>query len=161
MIGLLTWLIYSYPKVNLNELFVCGLISSIIDIDHFISAGSISLHAAINLSSRPFLHNSLTLLILNFVLFCYFLWFDVEKIKWSLIFFIAWFTHHVRDANRHGLWFGSLYTTRPIVKEWYWAIILMMPLLFKLLDNYSIINFIINQFYHRINDNSKNLTHVV
>ena len=49
----------------------------------------------------------------------------------SSMFFVAWFTHHVRDANRRGLWFGPLFTTPPIKRTLYLGIILILPLFLR------------------------------
>ena len=132
LVGVLTWLVIAYPKVDLSELIAAGVLASIIDIDHFISAKSIKLTDAISLPNRPFLHNSLTLFILNIFLFLIFQFINSDKrYKWSILIFIAWFSHHIRDANRRGLWLGSFYTTKPIKDEWYLMIILLMPLFIR------------------------------
>lgn len=130
-VGVLSWCIISYPKLVLNEILVVGFLSSIIDIDHFISARSMSLHDAISLANRPFLHNSLTLCVLNLILFTCLYLFDPTKLNWALMFFTAWFSHHIRDANRRGMWFGSVYTSPAIPDAWYLSIITLTPLLLR------------------------------
>uniref|UniRef100_A0A182WAN6 Transmembrane protein 267 n=1 Tax=Anopheles minimus TaxID=112268 RepID=A0A182WAN6_9DIPT len=86
-------------------LFVATIVSSLIDLDHFIVAKSLSLRDATHLDRRPFLHNSaicLVALILVILTKC------VGSIKWSLfavMMFIGFTTHHLRDATRRGIWF--------------------------------------------------------
>lgn len=54
-----------------------------------------------------------------------------EARKLSAMFFTAWFTHHVRDANRRGMWFGILFTTRPLSRGFYLGTTLVVPLLMR------------------------------
>ncbi len=87
------------------------------DIDHFIEVRSLSLHRALHEQprGRPFLHNSLLLLIINVTLFAleHFFW-RSEQISYSLVFFLGWSTHHLRDAQRRGLTLLPLGETPPI-----------------------------------------------
>jgi hypothetical protein len=128
LVGVVSWFIITYPKSNLYELALCGFLASIIDLDHFISAKSLNLIDAISLSSRPFLHNSLTLLVANCLLLAFVLYCAPERHSLCFLLFVAWFTHHVRDANRRGLWFGPVYTTKPLSDWVYLSIILILPL---------------------------------
>ncbi|CAF1067674.1 unnamed protein product, partial [Brachionus calyciflorus] len=116
-------------------------------LDHFIAARSFKLQAATSLEKRPFLHNSLFLIISNTILVF------IDK-KFSLLFFVSWFSHHIRDANRRGLWLGSLYTTSPINDGLYLTFILLTPLLLRYFyssnfiknNNESILRFLINSY---------------
>ena len=63
VIACLVWLTASSTSdrkalltVALYETIVCGLFGCLIDVDHFLSAKSFSLHAATHLSHRPFGH---------------------------------------------------------------------------------------------------------
>ena len=49
----------------------------------------------------------------------------------SSMLFVAWFTHHIRDANRRGMWFGFLFTTRSLSRTIYLGTILILPLLLR------------------------------
>lgn len=123
-IGFLSWFVVIYPNIDVNQLIISGLISSFIDVDHFISARSFKLQDVTSLSQRPFLHNSLLLIGLNVsVIF-------LHK-KFSVLFFVSWFSHHIRDGNRRGLWFGPLYTTQPMNDSLYYITILITPLLIR------------------------------
>lgn len=132
LVGLISWFIIVYPKVSTGELLAVGFFSSIIDIDHFISAKSFSLIDAISLPTRPFLHNTITLVCINCAIWGLLAVFAPARLDWSLIFFISWFSHHVRDANRRGLWLGRVYSTEPIKDHWYLAIIILLPLFIRL-----------------------------
>ena len=151
LIGMLSWFIASYPsRVDLNEMLASGFLASIIDLDHFVSAKSIRLVDAVSLSNRPFMHNSLSLLLANSVAFLAAFYAAPNRVRVCWLVFVAWFSHHVRDANRRGLWFGFLGSTRPLSDAFYMGIVLALPLLvrFVLVDsgvggslrNYSLLN---------------------
>lgn len=140
LVGVLSWCIIAFPKLKFYEVLAVGFFSSIIDIDHFISAKSFQLVDAISLENRPFLHNSLTLLLINLAIFFYVLIFNPTSMDWALIFFISWFSHHIRDANRRGIWFGPIYTSSPISDKSYLLIIMLLPLLLRYLKSLDILN---------------------
>ncbi|KAI0215142.1 hypothetical protein LSAT2_032814 [Lamellibrachia satsuma] len=61
VIAALSWLLvtdFQMNMKNLTEVMSCGVFGMVIDVDHFIAAGSLSLSAATSLSKRPFFHNS-------------------------------------------------------------------------------------------------------
>lgn len=100
LIGLVSWAIVTWPKLDLYDLIICTCMASFIDLDHFISAKSMHLNKAISLDKRPFLHNSLTLTFVNLVFFTILHNYNQKKTYLSVLMFVAWFSHHVRDANR-------------------------------------------------------------
>jgi hypothetical protein len=110
--------------------FIAG---SFVDIDHFIEVGSLSLHRALNDQprNRPFLHNSLLLLFITLIIFIleHFL-LRYQHISYSLIFFLGWSSHHLRDAQRRGLTFLPLGETPPI--EYYLPIMCFVLVTMKL-----------------------------
>ena len=134
LIGVLSYLVFSIPNISISNLFLCGFISSIIDIDHFISAKSLSLTDAVSLTKRPFLHNTTTLFIINLLLLFYFIIYKPKLRYISILIFLSWFSHHLRDANRHGLWFGNEIHTEPIKDELYVVIICLLPLILRFLN---------------------------
>ncbi|XP_052861944.1 transmembrane protein 267 [Anopheles cruzii] len=86
-------------------LLEAALVSSLIDLDHFVEARSFRLQDATNLDRRPFLHNSAICFLPVMLLF-------VGKRTTNGVFtlaiaivLIAFSTHHVRDATRRGIWF--------------------------------------------------------
>lgn len=154
IIGCTSWLVVVYPNLN-KDLAVSAFISSIIDIDHFISARSFRVQDAVSLSQRPFLHNSLLMIAINFGL-----WFVDKKV--SVLFFISWFSHHIRDANRRGIWFGPIYSTPPLNDGLYHSIILVTPLLVRYIYHSSYLqndqNYI--KFLKNYSNNNTNLEQI-
>ena len=55
LIALFSW--YYIEKCLKNSIF-CAMVAMLVDLDHFIEAKSFQLHQALNLTSRPFMHNS-------------------------------------------------------------------------------------------------------
>lgn len=130
------WLIIAHPIIEhaLVELTLVGLLASLIDLDHFVEAKSFRLVEACNLTRRPFLHDSFSLLVLNILLFvlanC--VWNShYHACRCALIFFTAWFTHHIRDAYRRGIWFGNLFRTPPIPYGVCFNIVVCSPVMIR------------------------------
>ncbi|CAF1143032.1 unnamed protein product [Adineta ricciae] len=83
--------------------FIAG---SFVDVDHFIEVRSFLLHRALydQPRGRPFLHNSLLLLIVTFIVgVCEYLFWKPHRLYYSIVFLLGWSTHHLRDAQRRGL----------------------------------------------------------
>ncbi len=118
-IALMSWFIIRIPKVPVKELLLSAFIGSIIDIDHFLSAKSFSFDSALSLHSRPFMHNTFTLLIITLGISVIIMRYAYKYRYMIALVFISWFSHHLRDANRHGLWFGYDYKTPPLSSELY------------------------------------------
>jgi hypothetical protein len=135
LIGLLSYLIFSIPNISLLNLFLSAFISSFIDIDHFISAKSFKLDDAVSLPNRPFMHNTAILLTINLIISLYFIIYKPKLHYISIIIFISWFSHHIRDSNRHGLWFGYDISTPPIKDYQYILLTCLIPLLFRFLNH--------------------------
>lgn len=124
---------------------ICMIISSAIDLDHFIAAKSFRLSDATNLSSRPFLHNSLIpLIIIIALLICHFTSQNDYVIMILTVLTIAFSTHHIRDANRRGLLFAPFFQTPPIPYLVYIGLSVLIPFVCKI--------FIVTEFkYSRLN----------
>lgn len=96
----------------------CAGVACLLDLDHFIAARSVRLHAAMRLSQRPFGHSVLFVAAL-----CTLLYIVRPARQWALIVAVALGTHQLRDAIRRGLWlwpFGSTY------KLPYWGYLALM-----------------------------------
>lgn len=50
----------------------------------------------------------------------------------SMIFTVAWLSHHVRDAVRRGLWFYPYGSTPPLQQGVYMGIVTILPLVMRL-----------------------------
>ncbi|XP_070592483.1 transmembrane protein 267 [Erythrolamprus reginae] len=131
IIGLWSWAIVIglKKKSDFTEVILAGFLSSVIDMDHFILAGSLSLKAALSLPQRPFLHCSTVIpvvcLVLKFIM-------HLLKLKDSWCFlpwmmFISWTSHHVRDGIRHGLWICPFGKTVPLPYWLYVAVTATLP----------------------------------
>ena len=81
---------------NASELLSALMIGSLLDADHFIAAGSLSLKAATSLHSRPFGHNLFFIFTVSTIIF-----FLLPR-RLSLLFFTSTFSHLIRDALRRG-----------------------------------------------------------
>lgn len=112
------------------ESALCGLLSCLLDFDHFIEAGSLDLAAATSLAHRPFLHCS-TILIFAFVIML--LVSLVCRIgclhTFSFLCFTAWSTHHMRDGLRRGIWFCPWTVTTKLHYDMYVVVLLLLPIL--------------------------------
>lgn len=111
------------------ESLICGLLGMVIDSDHFIAARSLSLQAALSLRSRPFLHSTTLTLALCVLLFLTGHTLNKGWIKLlSVMCFLAWTSHHVRDGSRRGLWFPPIGSTPAIPYSIYVTLTCLMPL---------------------------------
>uniref|UniRef100_A0A2M4BZQ0 Transmembrane protein 267 n=1 Tax=Anopheles marajoara TaxID=58244 RepID=A0A2M4BZQ0_9DIPT len=99
-------------------LLEAAIVSSFIDLDHFIEAKSIRLQDATNLDRRPFLHNS-AICVLIFILVIVLQRMDSNGLLSiaSAMALGAFSTHHTRDATRRGIWFKVPYleTSTPAI----------------------------------------------
>ncbi|XP_006873175.1 PREDICTED: transmembrane protein C5orf28-like [Chrysochloris asiatica] len=107
VIGMWSWAtVTGVKKTNVGEIILAGFLASVIDIDHFFLAGSLSLKAALTLPRRLFLHRSalipIVVLTLKFTMYLIKLKDSWCFLPWML--FISWTSHHIRDGVRHGLW---------------------------------------------------------
>ncbi|XP_041460403.1 transmembrane protein 267-like [Lytechinus variegatus] len=115
LVGLLSWAIVINPTLLpfgallenefLWEIILCGILSSLVDLDHFAAAGTLNLQKTLSLQSRPPLHAATLIPV-----FCVLLLLVVRLLKLPrlhhlpLILFVAWFSHLTRDATRRGFW---------------------------------------------------------
>lgn len=109
---------------HIREIILSFIAGSLLDLDHFVAAGSPSVFAATHLRERPFGHNIVFVLFLSFGIF-----FFVSK-RLSLLFFSASFNHLSRDALRRGFslcpWL--LTHTDSIPYAFYLGILVLLPL---------------------------------
>ncbi|XP_006898666.1 PREDICTED: transmembrane protein C5orf28 homolog [Elephantulus edwardii] len=131
VIGMWSWavVIGVRKKNDLGEIMLAGFLASVIDIDHFFLAGSLSLKAALALPRRPPLHCSTVIpavaLALRVVMHLFRIKDSWCVLPWML--FISWTSHHVRDGIRHGLWLCPFGKTSPLPFWLYVAITSSLP----------------------------------
>lgn len=91
------------------------------------------LQDALNLPKRPFAHNTTLIPVIVAALFAVVylvpsLWENRFARLFPLMFFIATFSHHLRDADRRGLWLGPFFSTPAIPYKLYTFFIAVLPL---------------------------------
>jgi hypothetical protein len=106
----------------LVECAMACMFGSLVDIDHFVSARSLSLFHATHLSSRPFGHAVLFVVAIFAVLRYLIQWNDI-----SMIYLIASISHLVRDSSRRGLWMWPFPHTPPIPYSLHLLLLLALP----------------------------------
>ncbi|XP_017780185.1 PREDICTED: transmembrane protein C5orf28 homolog [Nicrophorus vespilloides] len=134
IIGALSWYTVCSQYKNrsststLCEVLMCTFASSVVDIDHFLAAGSLSLSAATNLENRPIFHCSTIPIVSTIVGLCISKYFNLPVFEKAVfIFFTALATHHTRDANRRGYWVPPFGSTKPLPYTLYIIITLAIP----------------------------------
>ncbi|XP_058788555.1 transmembrane protein 267 [Phymastichus coffea] len=134
-VGGLTWTLVlllskKYVVNNMSSVVICFFMSSFIDIDHFISAGSWDINDATHLNHRPFLHCStipVTLWIIMNLISNTLNMPNLITYAWMML--VSFMSHHVRDGNRRGLWFWPFGSTQPIPYYLYLSICMAIPYL--------------------------------
>lgn len=83
---------------------------------------------ATHIHYRPFFHNT------SLPIALWILMFLISKLTnapnliiYAWMMFVSFISHHVRDANRRGLWFWPFGSTQPIPYFWYLAICMALP----------------------------------
>lgn len=85
-------------KKFLARLSLAGLVAVLIDLDHFVAAGSFSLHAATHLGYRPITHSLMFALVSAI-----FVWRITRDPRDGCLWFIALASHLLRDASTGGI----------------------------------------------------------
>ena len=83
----------SSPRNTVFRFVLVGLLSAMIDLDHFVAAKSLSLYDAINLLYRPATHSLLFALICAFTA-----WWITRNPRHCVIIFLALASHLLRDG---------------------------------------------------------------
>ena len=132
-VAFFSWLIIEKSLINAS---ICTFMAMLVDVDHFIQAGSWRLEDAISLNQRPFLHNStlplsiyLIIILINLTVMG-----NCAEIKTGAnIAFVAFFTHHLRDASRRGLWFEPWVQSLPVAYPMYIFSIILLCIAIKII----------------------------
>ncbi|XP_015183827.1 PREDICTED: transmembrane protein C5orf28 [Polistes dominula] len=145
IVGGLVWiLILVLFKKSLAQ-HLCSIIfsfilSSFIDIDHFLTARSWKLSDAITLNKRPFLHCTTIPILLWVILILNSIIFNCPKLNESAwIISASFLSHHIRDGTRRGLWFCPFGSTQPIPYYIYISISMALPYILYWLMQFSIL----------------------
>jgi hypothetical protein len=84
----------SYWSHTALQALAAAVLGCLLDADHFIAAGSLSLHGATHLSSRPFGHAVLFTVVVAGVLFCM-----TRSVRGVSLLVSSWFAHLLRDSG--------------------------------------------------------------
>ncbi|KAL0275385.1 UNVERIFIED_CONTAM: hypothetical protein PYX00_003244 [Menopon gallinae] len=120
IVGVFVWLSVILGRspigpTNYIEIVTCGLISSFIDLDHFMAARSFNLKDAVNLSHRPMFHcTSGAMAVSGGMLMIAYLLHISWLYRFACIVIAAFLSHHIRDSTRRGLWIWPFGVTKPI-----------------------------------------------
>ena len=115
-------------RLMMMEACVTGILSSAVDVDHFIEASSWRLSDATSLHHRPFFHCSTLMMIMIIIMLAVSLIFRIGSLHTlSFMCATAWTTHHLRDALRRGLWFCPFGSTSRLQYDLYLVILLILP----------------------------------
>ncbi|XP_037080971.1 transmembrane protein 267-like, partial [Pollicipes pollicipes] len=111
VVALLSWAAVSWPAVSWRLAAAAGIVGAGIDLDHVLMAGSLDIHDVVNLPTRPPLHATTPWLMLAAPLAA------GARTSWrtaAALLLTAALSHHVRDAERRGLWLWPLGSTPPL-----------------------------------------------
>ena len=95
--GFLVTFTLSRPRTI--EILSSLIIGSLVDSDHFVSAGSLSLFSATHLQSRPYGHCLLFTVVSSILVFNI-----SRRLRFGMLVFTSQFVHLLRDSVRRGLW---------------------------------------------------------
>ncbi|KAE8898317.1 hypothetical protein PF005_g3220 [Phytophthora fragariae] len=99
----------------LKKCFFNGITASLLDVDHFIAAGALTLAGATHLNGRPFGHAVTFIIVVALLVSRCSRRVQARKRRYRVCFIVvAWFSHQLRDGMRLGLWFWPLGSTPPV-----------------------------------------------
>ena len=128
-IGLFSWLII---EKSLLHGIICMALAMSVDADRFIEVGSLDLDKALNLDHRPFLHNSTIPVIFYLIsIIISYLWKNYNFRLFTSLIFMAFITHHLRDASRRGLWFYPWIHSLPLPYPTYIIVTILLSFIVK------------------------------
>jgi len=97
-----------------------------------------SLQHALSLSSRPMFHASTLIPMIAASIYIVSLYLKDPRLKvLTLMFLVAWTSHHIRDSTRRGLWFPPFGSTRALPTTTYMLLTMLIPVLFKAVLYYT------------------------
>lgn len=133
IIAFFSWCIVCeiHIRKHLIDGVLCGIIACAIDLDHFIAAKSFKLKDALQLKNRPFLHTTTVVFIVVPMLQVWLAQNNCFLRSLPYLFTVGVSSHHLRDGNRHGLWFWPLGSTPPLPYWIYICCIVALPFIVK------------------------------
>ncbi|KAK2151585.1 hypothetical protein LSH36_358g02091 [Paralvinella palmiformis] len=154
-IAFLSWAVVSnalHESPAFVSALLCGILAMVLDGDHFYEARSFQLEKALSLQHRPFMHSTSTVIVISLnvwvlVKFMRSYWnvSCLDYLPWMCL--IAWISHHLRDANRRGMWFMPLGSTPPLPQWMYISLILLFVWLVTVVLYYRSSTSVVNVTY--------------
>ncbi|RVE47646.1 hypothetical protein evm_007743 [Chilo suppressalis] len=133
-IGCLSALIFFNHDLNMTRhaclynVTFCTLLSSLIDIDHFMVARSLHFKDLFGLKQRGIFHCTTLWLVITATSFLYsYLCSKNNILVATFMLFIAFTSHHLRDANRRGFWLYPLGHTAAVPTYMYIILTMFLP----------------------------------
>ncbi|TMW61293.1 hypothetical protein Poli38472_013756 [Pythium oligandrum] len=104
-------------RAFLTSCLLAGVTAALLDLDHFIAAGSFSIDGATHLKGRPFGHAVTFILAVVLLVWAYSC--HKRANKWTIVHRVSFvvttlLSHQLRDGMRLGLWFWPIGSTPPI-----------------------------------------------
>ncbi|XP_033100889.1 transmembrane protein 267-like [Anneissia japonica] len=138
IIGSWTWAVVLGGNLNstknLRQIILAGILASCMDVDHFLAARSIHLKDATSLQQRPLFHMTTlipVIAIISEIIICAS---GLHRLHYfPYLFTLSWFSHHIRDATRRGLWLWPFGSTPPVPYGMYIGLTLVLPFLIAIL----------------------------
>merc|ERR1711894_464761 len=146
LLAFLSWLVLVVVYRRKDIIFfgaVSFVLGSLMDIDHFLEAGSLKLERALSLPRRPIFHNTPLTFLLSILLYTAVKVISNDQklaVLSSLCLFNAWITHQLRDALRRGLWMYPVMANREPLSMFCYLSYLLVLFLFEL--------FVLEMFYY-------------
>ncbi|KAG6463782.1 transmembrane protein 267 [Manduca sexta] len=112
----------------ITYIIFCTVVSSLIDIDHVIAAWSLQWKDITNAKQRGIFHATTFWLIVVLILTLYGYVIKKQSLyTLSAILLVSALSHHLRDANRRGIWMPPLGSTPPLNKLIYITLLGICP----------------------------------
>ncbi|XP_053622876.1 transmembrane protein 267 [Plodia interpunctella] len=142
-LGCLSSILFLSQELSFNNttclfnICFCTMLSSLIDIDHIFATRSIYWKDITNNRTRGILHCTTFLFTITSLLLIYsyiYKKINIYMLTWMII--LAYTSHHVRDANRRGLWMYPYGHTPPLSKYVYIFLVASLPNIFSVINVY-------------------------
>ncbi|XP_013196398.2 transmembrane protein 267 [Amyelois transitella] len=142
-LGCLSSILFLSQEISFNNtacifhIGFCTLLSSFIDVDHVFVAKSIYWKDLTNNKYRGIFHCTTFWLIITSILLTYsyiYKKINIYMLTWMII--LAYTSHHIRDANRRGLWVYPFGHTPPFSKSLYIFLVAILPNILTVVNVY-------------------------
>ncbi|KAJ6215782.1 hypothetical protein RDWZM_010282 [Blomia tropicalis] len=164
-----SWNQFMFKHINIDRLWnivtdiiICGMMATMIDLDHIVAAHSISIKVIKNITTltrRPPLHNTTLMVSISTIFILVGLFTSKPKknsielnlwiVRFGYQLLIATLTHHIRDALRRGLNLWPLPSTSTIPLPLYFALLFLFPFIISMIIANQCFNYYYDQNYQQ------------